>query len=87
MDRATIERVDPFIYRHRVAEAMNAPAIVVTPDASLQAAAQLMQQHRIAAALRVEGVIRIRRAGTAIGTGYRGPPLRSPSLSSDGRPT
>ena len=54
MDRTTIERIDPFIYRHRVAEAMNAPAIIVTPDTSLQAAAQMMQQHRISGLIAVD---------------------------------
>jgi CBS domain-containing protein len=49
MDRATIERIDPFIYRHRVAEAMTAPAVVVERGTSLQAAAQSMQQHQISA--------------------------------------
>src|SRR5260370_41132418 len=54
MDRATIERIDPFIYRHRVAEAMNAPAVIITPDASLQTAAQMMQQRRISALIAVD---------------------------------
>jgi CBS domain-containing protein len=54
MDRATIERIDPFIYRHRVAEAMTVPAVIVAPNASLQAAAQSMQQHRISGVIAVD---------------------------------
>ncbi len=54
MDRATIERIDVFIYRHRVAEAMTVPVVFVTPDTSLQAAAQLMQQHQISALVAVD---------------------------------
>ncbi len=49
MDRAVIERIDAFIYRHRVADAMSVPAIAVTRDMSLQAAAQSMQKHQISA--------------------------------------
>ena len=54
MDRATIERIDSFIYRHRVGEAMIGPAVVVAPGASLQAAAQLMQRHQVSALLAVD---------------------------------
>ena len=54
MDRATIERIDPFIYRHRAAEAMTAPAVIVERQTSLQAAAQSMRQHQISALVSVD---------------------------------
>jgi len=54
MDRATIERIDSFIYRHHVRDAMSAPAVVVASSASLQAAAQLMQQGEISALVTVD---------------------------------
>ncbi len=54
MDRATIERIDVFAYRHRVAEVMTAPVVTIAPDATLEAAARLMRERRIRTLLAVD---------------------------------
>jgi CBS domain-containing protein len=54
VERSTIERIDPFIYRHRVAEAMTTPAVIVARETPLRAAAQSMQKHQISALLSVD---------------------------------
>jgi CBS domain-containing protein len=54
MDRATIERIDSFIYRHRVGEAMTTPAIAIAAEATLQSAAQAMQREKISALLHLD---------------------------------
>jgi CBS domain-containing protein len=54
MDRTTIERIDVFAYRHRVAEVMTAPVVTIAPEASLQAATRLMRERRISALIVVD---------------------------------
>src|ERR1700756_4490829 len=56
MDRTTIERIDVFAYRHRVAEVMTAPVVTIAPGASLQAATRLMRERRISALIVVDAV-------------------------------
>jgi CBS domain-containing protein len=54
MDRATIERIDAFAYRHRVSEVMTTPVITAFPDASLEAAIRLMRESRISALIALD---------------------------------
>ena len=54
MDRATIERIDAFAYRHRVSEVMTAPVVTLQPDASLEAAIRLMRESRISALIALD---------------------------------
>jgi CBS domain-containing protein len=44
MDRATIERIDAFAYRHRVSEVMTTPVVTAAPDTPLDAAIRLMRE-------------------------------------------
>src|SRR6185295_14902021 len=55
MDRAVIERIDSFVYRHRVAEAMDAPIAVIHPTDTLQTAARAMQLSGMSALISVDG--------------------------------
>ena len=55
MDRAVIERIDSFVYRHRVAEAMDAPVAVIHPTDTLQTAARAMQLSGMSALVSVDG--------------------------------
>jgi CBS domain-containing protein len=54
MDRATIERIDAFSYRHRVSDAMTQPVITVSPGSTLLAAVQLMTANQISALVAVD---------------------------------
>jgi CBS domain-containing protein len=54
MDRATIERIDAFAYRHRVLEVMASPVVTIAPEASLEAAARLMREKRISALIALD---------------------------------
>ena len=54
MDRATIERIDAFAYRHRVLEVMTAPVVTIAPEATLEAATRLMREKRISALIGVD---------------------------------
>ena len=72
MDRAAIERIDAFAYRHRVAEVMAAPVVTVAPTASLEATIRLMRESRISAVItldeagRPDGILTERDVLTAI---------------------
>ena len=55
MDRATIERIDAFAYRHRVSEVMTTPVVTLSPDANLEAATRLMREARISALIVLDG--------------------------------
>ena len=55
MDRATIERIDAFAYRHRVSEVMTTPVVTLSPDANLEAATRLMREARISALIALDG--------------------------------
>ncbi len=55
MDRAVIERIDSFVYRHRVAEAMDTPVAVIHPTDTVQTAARAMQLSGISALVSVDG--------------------------------
>lgn len=66
MERALIERVDVFPYRHRVGEAMSSPAVTAPPDATLARAAQLMSARAVSSVLVVDDVGRL----LGIVTGY-----------------
>jgi signal-transduction protein with cAMP-binding, CBS, and nucleotidyltransferase domain len=54
MDRATIERIDAFAYRHRVLEVMTTPVVTIAPAATLEAATRLMREKRISALIAVD---------------------------------
>src|SRR5579871_5818614 len=54
MERAVIERIDPFVYRHRVAEAMDAPVAVIHPTDTLQTAARAMQLSGMSALVSID---------------------------------
>ena len=54
MDRATIERIDAFAYRHRVSEVMTTPVVTLSPDANLEAATRLMREARISALITLD---------------------------------
>jgi CBS domain-containing protein len=49
MDRAPLERLDSFPYRHRVREVMAAPLILADPDMTLEAASRLMVEKKVSA--------------------------------------
>lgn len=55
MDRATIERIDAFAYRHRVLEVMTTPVVTIAPEASLETATRLMREKRISALIALDG--------------------------------
>jgi CBS domain-containing protein len=55
MDRATIERIDAFAFRHRVSEVMTTPVVTLPPDAGLEAATRLMGEARISALIILDG--------------------------------
>ena len=55
MDRSTIERIDSYIYRHRVAEAMDTPPAVIHPTDTVQTAARAMQLSGVSALVSVDG--------------------------------
>ena len=73
MDRATIERIDAFAYRHRVSEVMTAPVVTAAPDTPLDAAIRLMRERRISALIaldeqaRPSGILTERDVLSAIG--------------------
>jgi signal-transduction protein with cAMP-binding, CBS, and nucleotidyltransferase domain len=54
MDRAVIERIDSFIYRHRVGEAMSSPVATILPADTLQTAARAMQVSQVSALVAVD---------------------------------
>ena len=54
MDRATIERIDAFAYRHRVLEVMTAPVVTIAPEATLETATRLMREKRISAVIALD---------------------------------
>jgi CBS domain-containing protein len=55
MDRAVIERIDSFVYRHRVGEAMDTPVAVIHPTDTVQTAARAMQLSGISALVATDG--------------------------------
>ena len=54
MDRATIERIDAFAYRHRVLEVMTTPVVTIAPEATLETATRLMREKRISAVIALD---------------------------------
>jgi len=85
MDRAIIERIDVFAYRHRVAEVMTAPVVSSSPETSLQEATRLMNEHRISALIvigesdELTGILTERDVLTAVardGSGALARPIR-----------
>jgi CBS domain-containing protein len=54
MDLGSIQRIDAYPYRHRVADVMQAPAITARPTASLAEAAQIMAKAEIGALVVVD---------------------------------
>ena len=61
MDKAPLERLDSFPYRHRVAEVMRAPLAIADPGMTLEAASRRMVDER------VSSLITLDEAGRATG--------------------
>jgi CBS domain-containing protein len=58
MDRAPLERLDSFPYRHRVREVMSAPLVLADPDMTLEAASRLMVEKKVSALVALDGAER-----------------------------
>ncbi|MCK5495096.1 MAG: CBS domain-containing protein, partial [Hyphomicrobiaceae bacterium] len=61
MDKAPLERLDSFPYRHRVAEVMRTPVSVADPGMTLEAASRRMVEEK------VSSLVTLDEAGRATG--------------------
>lgn len=72
MDRAALERIDSFPYRHRVADVMSGPAVTISADATIAEAVTTMRTRAISSLLipdaagRPAGILTERDVLTAI---------------------
>lgn len=57
-DRAALERVDSYPYRHRVADVMTSPPVTIPPQATLGEAAREMQRRGISSLIIVDAEMR-----------------------------
>jgi CBS domain-containing protein len=54
MDKAPLERLDSFPYRHRVAEVMRSPVAITDPGMTLEAAARRMVDENVSSLITLD---------------------------------
>lgn len=54
LDTSSLERIDSFPYRHKVAEVMSAPIVKIAPEASLVEAARMMAEKSVSSIMVVD---------------------------------